>query len=399
MGLRDIFKRNKPENKEAGIHIDSDLLRALLGQTTIDRKTAMQIPEVSGCIDFIAGTIASLPIYLMTDINGVIRKVDNDNRVKLLNVDTYDTLDAYQMKKAMIMDYFLGKGGFVYISRAGNNIVGLHYVSEQSIVVMKNNDPIDKAGYYQITENVENIYPYEFIKLLRNTDDGLQGQSIIGEVAQALETAYNGIATQNKIFKRDGMKKGFIEAKSPLSEQAGKKLKEDWSSLYRGGENTILLNSGLTFNPANMSVQEMQLIEARKLLDEEIKNIFHIKANLSDTFNCALKPIIKQIETALNRDLLLESEKLHRYFYVDTADVFTATAKERYETYNEAIKGGYMSINEAREREHLNKIDGLDLYNLGLSSALFNPETKQIVIPNMGTAVGVEGQDNNIDEN
>lgn len=396
MALKDIFRRR---TEDQTVQVENNLLKAIFGVTQVDKQTALAIPQVSDCVDFIAGIIAGLPVRLTKEINGVIQPVNDDGRVKMLNGDTGDTLDAYQMKKAMLVDYFMGKGGFAYIDRVGNTFTGLHYIDESQLSVNKNSDPIFKAGYYTVVENVDRLYPYQLVKVLRNTKDGFAGQSIVREVAKALETAYNSISTQNKIFKRDGMKKGFLEAEAVITKDAADKLKQDWSGLYNGGDNTILLNKGLKFTPANMSVAEMQLIEARRLLDEEIRNIFHIKDNLNDTFNCALKPVIKQLETALNRDLLLESEKLHFRFYLDTSDVFTATEKDRYETYNAAIKGGYMSINEVREKEHLNKIKGLDLYNLGLSSALFNPKDQQIIIPNMAQTVGVDGKEQNIDEN
>ena len=399
MAIFDMF-RHRNTRGDTEIKVESEILKAMLGCSVLDKKTALQIPKVSECIDAIAGTIAGLPIMLISEINGVVQYKDSDARVMMLNGETRDSMDAYQMKKSMIIDYFMGKGGFAYIDRVGNDVVGLHYVDEENISAFKNTDPIFKRGYYKLAQNNETVYPYQFIKILRNTKDGIQGKSIIEELAQALETAYNSIKTQNKIFKRDGMKKGFIEAENTLTEEAGKKLKSDWNSLYQGGDNTLLLNKGLKFTPANMSVAEMQLIEARKLLDDEITAIFHIKNTQVDTYNSAFKPIIKQLETSLNRDLLLEKEKLHHRFVIDAEEVFSATAKERYDTYNTAIKGGYMSINEARRKEHLNIIDGLDLYNLGLSSALFNPQTKQIIIPNMSQAIGVEDMDNSkIEEN
>lgn len=397
MGLRDLFRNKRSTDVE--VEVSSELLSAILGGPTITKNVALQIPEVSNCVDFIAGTIASLPIRLVKEMNGVTEYVTADTRIKLLNDETNDTLDAFQMKKAMVVDYFTGKGGFAYIGKTGIKFTSLHYIDESKISSFKNTDPIYKDGYYQVAESGETIYPYQVIKLLRNTKDGLSGKSIISEVAKALETAYNGITTQNKIFRRDGMKKGFLEAESVLTEAAATKLKSDWQSLYTGADSTILLNKGLKFNPANMSVQEMQLIEARRLLDEEIKNIFHIKDTLADTYNCALKPIIRQFETALNSVLLLESEKLHYSFHFDAADIFTATAKERYEAYNTAINGGYMSINEVREKEHMNKVEGLDLHNLGLSSALFDPKTQKIIIPNMSQSIDVNGGTANKDEN
>jgi len=60
----------------------------------------------------------------------------------LLNDDTGDTLDSVQFWRALITDYFLGKGGYAYINRNRNNVSSLHYVNEDYIAIIKNTDPI-----------------------------------------------------------------------------------------------------------------------------------------------------------------------------------------------------------------------------------------------------------------
>ena len=71
-------------------------------------------------------------------------EIKDDYRTYLLNEDTGDTLDANQMKQAVVRDYFLGKGGYIYINRIGNTIRSLHYVDEEEISFLTNEDPIFK---------------------------------------------------------------------------------------------------------------------------------------------------------------------------------------------------------------------------------------------------------------
>ena len=62
MGLFDLFNKRE-EPKEEPI-VDDVLLRALLNEETITREKVMTLPVVNGAVDFIAGTIASMPIKL-----------------------------------------------------------------------------------------------------------------------------------------------------------------------------------------------------------------------------------------------------------------------------------------------------------------------------------------------
>ena len=78
------------------------LLKALISGETITREKALTLPAVSGAVDFICNSIASMPVKLYKQKDGTVEEQDKDVRVKLLNGDTGDTLDAFQMKKAMV---------------------------------------------------------------------------------------------------------------------------------------------------------------------------------------------------------------------------------------------------------------------------------------------------------
>ena len=67
-----------------------------------------------------------------------------DRRLRLLNDEPGDTLNANEFWKAIVRDYYLGKGGYAYIHRQGGEVVSLHYVQEQEISVLKSPDPIFK---------------------------------------------------------------------------------------------------------------------------------------------------------------------------------------------------------------------------------------------------------------
>ena len=124
MGFFDRFKREdtKVEKREETIApvqqemMPSDvLLQALLNSQPITREQALTLPAVSGAVDFISGIIASMPVKLYKYKDGEVESKDDDPRVTFLNGDTGDCLDAFQMKKAMVEDYLLGKGGYSYI--------------------------------------------------------------------------------------------------------------------------------------------------------------------------------------------------------------------------------------------------------------------------------------------
>lgn len=387
MGIfNNLFKRNAetpPAETRIEPQVNDVLLRALFDEETITREKALTLPVVSGAVDFISNTVACMPVKLYKYKQGKVVEVENDPRTSLLNGDTGDTLDGFQLKKAMVEDYLLGKGGYAYIQRRRNDVTGIFYVEDKYISIMKSTDPVHKE--YRIQVNGNNYRPFEFIKILRNSKDGASGVGLTVEVSKAIETAYQTLLYQLSLVKSGGNKKGFLKSQRKLGQEEIDALKAAWRKLYANNEeNVVVLNNGLEFQEASNSSVEMQLNESKQTLQEEINNIFHIKEDFNLTFKEAIYPIIKAFETALNRDLLLEKEKKNFYFEFDTKEILKASLKERYEAYKLAHDMGLKTVNELRKEDNLNYLEGMDVVNVGLSAVLYDVNTGKYFTPNTG---------------
>lgn len=377
-----LFNRNKRDTAPVPEPQVSDvLLRALLMGEPITRAKAVTLPAVSAAVDFVTSAVACMPVRLYRNMSGVVTEVADDTRVKMLNGDTGDTLDGFQLKKAMVEDYLLGKGGYCYIARSRNDVTGLYYVQTDNVSININSDPIYKD--YDILVGTNTYKPFEFIKLLRNTKDGASGIGLTVEVAKALETAYQTLIYQLNLVKTGGSKRGFLKSDRKLGQEEINTLKRAWTRMYANSEeNVVVLNNGVDFREASSTSTEMQLNENKRTLQDEINNVFHIKDNFEETYKFAIYPIICAFETALNRDLLLESEKKRYYFAFDSKEIIKSSLKERFEVYQLAKQCGLMTLNEMRKAENMNTVDGLDVINLGLDSVLYNTKTGEIYTPN-----------------
>ena len=384
MNLR-FWKRDAEPATEITPKVDNVLLRALLAGEPIDRDKAMALPAVAGAVDFITSTVASIPVRLYHHVDGGrIEEVHGDIRPVLINFDTGDTLDGFQFKKAIVEDYLLGKGGYAYIKKSGNNFIGVNYVRDCDVSVVTNNDPIFKN--YRIYVNAETFEPFQFIKMLRNTKDGASGKGVVDELSKAIETAYQTLLYQLNLVKSGGNKRGFLKATRRLGQDEINTVKKAWDNLYGNNtSNTVVLNNGLEFQEASNSSVEMQLNESKQTLKDEINTIFHInEENYDLTFKNAILPILKAFECALNRDFLLEDEKGDMFYEFDVMEITKASIKDRYEAYKTAVETGWITLNEIRYRENMNGIDGLDVIPLNLANVMYNTETHEYFVPNTG---------------
>ena len=393
MGIFDRFKKRdnttettQTTTQEPSTQVATDvLLQALLRNETITREQALTLPAVSGAVNLISNMIASMPVKLYKYKQGKIEAVEDDTRVKLLNGDTGDTLDAWQLKNALVQDYLMDKGGYCYIRKNRNEVTGLFYVKPIFVQTIPNFKPIYKD--YQILVLGEEHYKHEFIKILRNTQDGATGIGLTQEVGKAIETAFDTLLYQLNMVKSGGNKKGFLKSQRKLGQDEINVLKQAWNRLYANNkENVVVLNNGLEFQESSNNAVEMQMNDSKKTLNDEINNLFHIYPNdFYRTFKEAIYPITKAFETALNRDLLLEKEKKNYFFEFDIKEIIKANVKERYEAYKIAKETGWISFNEIRKMENMNYIEGYDVANVGLGAVLFDFNTGEYYTPNTDT--------------
>ena len=101
MGLFDFIKTRDEPQPEPQIEppVSDVLLKALLEGEEITREKALTLPAVSGAVDFISNSVACMPVKLYKYKQGKVEEVEGDPRTKILNGDTGDTLDAFQLKK------------------------------------------------------------------------------------------------------------------------------------------------------------------------------------------------------------------------------------------------------------------------------------------------------------
>jgi HK97 family phage portal protein len=406
--FRSKKEKRAEESAISQTQTDEVLLRALLGSSAVTKEEALNIPSVKSCINFVADTVAMLPIKLYRIDGDKTEEIKDDPRTWLLNNDTKDTLDAVQFWRAIIRDYYLGKGGYAYIEKDRNRFTGLYYVDESQISINPNTDPIHKD--YDIYIQGKPYKPYEFLKILRNSKDGAQGVSITEENSLILSVAYNTLKFEETLVKKGGNKKGFLKAARKLSQEAVDSLKAAWNNLYsNNSENVVILNDGIDFKEASNSSVEMQLNENKETNSGEVCRIFNISENITKGtaddkeyakgFKMGVLPVLTAIECALNRDFLLEKEKKSHYYAFDTKEMLKGSIKERFDAYKVAIDSNFMQIDEVRYMEDLPAL-GINWVKLGLDSVLYDPKTKTIYTPNTDkTATNLKGDEKDADRN
>lgn len=403
MAILDFFK--KQEKRETAVTVDTTLESLLLGTTVMTKEDALTVPALAACVEFISSAVASIPIKLFEDTSNGVNEIKNDYRLKLLNDETGDLLDGYQWKKAMVTDFLLCGAGYSFVNWNMLNIDSINYVDERNVSVVNNADVIFKKA--DIFVQGKPYMEYQFLRITRNSLDGVTGTGVLQENPKILEIMYNSMALENTTSKT-GNKKGFLQSKTKLATDTIAALKAAWKSLYStNAESVVVLNEGIEFKEASNTSVEMQMNENKKTNSAEVCKLFNISPKIfeggatveeyKNSIKMGVLPVLVAFKTALNKFLLLETEKATKYFEFDTDELLKSDIETRFKAYEIGVKNGFMQLDEVRYKEDL-KPFGLDFIKLGLQDVLYYPETGEVYTPNTDKSTNANGKGVKTDE-
>ncbi len=386
MGLLDRLL----ERRELGEEIMPPELAALTPDRVVTVRDALNVPSIAGCVELISGVIAGLTVRLYRDEGGTVRELTEDYRLRLMNDETGDLLDSFQWKKALVRDYLLPGGGYSYVHWAGNQIQGIYYLAPGNVSVTLGVDPVFKRADFMV--NGQTYRDWQILRVLRSTEDGATGRGVVTDSPQHIAVMAEALAYERNLVKT-GARRGFLKSEKKLGKEALAEVKAAVRRMFANSspESLVVLNGGVEFQAMGQTAVDAQLNENKLANGREVCKLFCLAPKLFEggateedrrlSAAQGIVPVVKALQSALNRFCLLEEEKRDTYFVIDTDELFQGSMLERYQSYEIAARNGIMQMDEIRYREDMSPL-GLDFIKLGLDTVLYDPKTKQCYTPN-----------------
>ena len=361
--------------------------------SNINEGAAKKIVALQSGIDLIGNSISTLPVYLYKrDKDGERVKVE-DKRNYLLNASPTDTTVAMNLKYNIVKNLILKGNSYIYIKRDRlGSILSLEYINNSTMSIDKVIYTDGTFGYqYKFTNaKGDNIVAknHEVINIIKdNVDAGSpfgkgvleSGQELINIAKAESKFTYSSLEGVNI--------KGYLASANKVSEIAKKHLKESWRKFYTGSDKnaTPLLEEGLEFRQLNLKPVDVELLQNKEFTIKQIALLLNIPfsylVDSASSYNNSqeeslrflkqtLNPYIRLIEENLNKYLLTEIEKKEEYFFeFNTTELLKASVKEQIEYLDKAVKGGLMTISEARRKLNLPYVDGTDILLIPVNMA------------------------------
>ena len=358
----------------------------------VDEKAAMQIPTVYACVRLLAESIAALPLHLyrITDENGNKEKARNHPLYKILYRQPNPEMTSFVFWETLMTHLLLWGNAYAQIVRDGKNtVLGLYPLLPENVEVDR-----DESGelyyiYHAYTDEVpgeqnKDIYfrRDEIFHVPGLGFNGLIGFSPIAMMKNSLGTSIAVDKYGSAFFKNGAQPSGVLEHPGVMKDP--NRVRDNWEAAYGGAANAhrvAVLEEGMTYKPVSLPPEDSQFLESKQFSVTEICRIFrvppHLVADLSHaTFSNieyqslnfvmhSLTPWLVRIEQGIIKDLLLEDEQDTYFPKFNVDGLLRGDYQSRMNGYAIGRQNGWMSANDIRELENLDRIpaeDGGDLY-------------------------------------
>lgn len=207
--------------------------------------------------------------------------------------------------------------------------------------------------------------------------DGILGANIVEEFKETIGLAYALEMYLAYTLRNAGRVGGIVSPKTPMVESELNKLKTWLDKDHTGIENAgkwLWVPTPLEFGKGSMNFEEAQVVELDDKILARLARIFRIplhmlasniaqpRANMEqqgrEFVDQSLRARLKRWEERLNAEFFDDGQEYFCEFLLD--DLLRGDAATRALVYRALVELGIMTRNEARERENLNKLDGLD---------------------------------------
>ena len=385
-----FHSRDKPTNATSGSSYRFFLGGSTSGKTVTERS-AMQMTAVYSCVRILAEAIAGLPLHLYTyKEDGGKEKAIGHPLYLLLHDEPNPEMSSFVFRETLMTHLLLWGNAYAQIIRNGKGeVVALYPLMPNRMTVDR-----DSSGQLFYSYQMNNsdaptmktgtviLKPSDVLHIPGLGFDGLVGYSPIAMAKNAIGLA---IATEEygaKFFANGATPGGLLEYPGTVKDPD--RVRESWNKGFSGSQNAgkvAILEEGMKYTPISIAPEQAQFLETRKFQINEIARIFRVpphmvgdleKSSFSNIEQQSLEfvkytldPWVVRWEQSLSRALFTPEEKKKYFVKFNVEGLLRGDYQSRMNGYATARQNGWMSANDIRELESLDRIpeeEGGDLY-------------------------------------
>ena len=373
--------RDAPKNRTSGSAYSFFLGNSTSGKR-VNERSAMQMTAVYSCVRILSEAVAGLPLhfYKYTD-SGSKEKAVEHPLYFLLHDEPNPEMTSFVFRETLMTHLLLWGNAYAQIIRNGKGeVIALYPLMPDRMEV----DRDDKGRlYYEYTTSSDDapinkkstvkLQPSDVLHIPGLGFDGLVGYSPIAMAKNAIGMAIACEEYGAKFFANGAQPSGVLEHPGTIKDPS--RVRESWQNTFGGSQNAnkvAVLEEGMKYTPISISPEQAQFLETRKFQINEIARIFRVpphmvgdleKSSFSNIEQQSLEfvkytldPWVSRWEQSMVRSLLTADEKKRYFIKFNVDGLLRGDYQSRMNGYATARQNGWMSANDIRELENLDRI-------------------------------------------
>jgi HK97 family phage portal protein len=342
----------------------------------VDEYSALTASAVYACVSVIANTIGTLPIHVQKKDQA--EKVIDHPVYRLLHDEPNELMTSVVFRETMMLNLLLWGHCNAFIEKDPQGIPVALYPLRSAVT-----RPIRMFGQLlyltQVGTTMMYLTPDQVFSVVNLTLDGITPISPIMEARQSVGLSLALERFAAKFFGNGSNVGGILTLPPGMKPEAVENFVASWKKKYAGPDNALkigLLPPDYKFTPTSTDPEKAQALQARVNQIREIARIYrvplhkvgdlergtfsNIEFQSREFVSDCLQPWCVKWEQEANRKLFLEREKPSLEVKFDLDGLLRADIAARNAAYMQGRQGGWLTVNEIREKEGLPPVAGGD---------------------------------------
>jgi len=359
---------------------------------SVGQDQAMRIMTVYNCAKVLYNCVSQMPCHLMQEVDGMKSKAKDDYRYKLLGKRPNSWMTAPNFWGMAVVNVSLRGNFYAFkFGLEGGKVYQLIPIPTDSVTNVEQNKDYSITYHIKDSKGVIRQYPQSRIMHIRGMySNGVVGINPIEYARGSLGLSMSSEKFLSQYFAKGVQPSAVIKHPLALNASAYSNMRAVFKKKYEGigsdqNRGFMFLDEGMDIIFPPIKLVDAQFLELGRFNEAQICGMFGvplIMVQAGDTpatyasssqfkqsfVDFTLAPIAVNFETSIDRDLLTESEQDRLYSKFNMGSLLRGNMAERFAAYSIGINTEFLSPNEARSLEDLNRYDGGDEYRTRTST-------------------------------
>lgn len=350
----------------------------------VTAKTSLTHTPIWQGLNILCGDQGMLPFVLLKT-SGRDKERDYSHPASMVLEEPNEVMDSVDFRELMALRAILWGNGYAGIVR--NQVTAapqelLPFLPHETYPVY---DASGRLFIRTSINDVETLWSYEDVLHIKSglSPDGVTGYGIL-DVQK--DTIGHGLAARkhgSNAYRNSARVPAIVKTQMRMDREARSEFRKEWRQMHSGANNSGnvgILPSGMDVQTLGMNNAEAQWLEDRKFSVEEAAAVLNLQPHKlgamdrathknieeqnRDYLNSSLGRWLNRWRKQCRRKLLRPRERKDRQydFVWKTAAFLRGDILSRYQAYQIAVAGTWLSPNEVREKEDENPRPGGDVY-------------------------------------